>query len=422
MMRDGIFTFLSKLIIALINFIIVIITARYLGAEGRGVISLFILNLSIAMMVSNIAAGPSMVVLLQKYPVAALLRWSYTWSFIASLFISIIAAVFELTDRNYIVHLFLLSLFQAMMNAHLQVLLARFKQTIYNSITIGVAFITIVFMVVFLEMNKIATPRHYLFALYAANILGVILSYVQVQLLEPVERPIQLAGMVPAVFKLGGIVQAANLIQLMNYRLNVFVLEKVDGLAATGYYTTALSIIESTWLLTSGFAIVFFAKASDPEQSKKMTKLVPMLCRWLVFLTGVAAIAICLLSKQFFNELFGRGFAAMKPLLWMIAPGVVIFTTCIIISNYFSAINKAKYSMQGSLMGLVVSAVIGFPLINWLGIKGAALTYSLSLMASSIFMLQKFLRETGANKKTLIAIKDDLASLKQYLTSNLNKL
>ena len=53
MLRQSLATFTGKFFIAAVNFLTLILTARYLGAEGRGVISLFIINLTIVSMVSN---------------------------------------------------------------------------------------------------------------------------------------------------------------------------------------------------------------------------------------------------------------------------------------------------------------------------------------------------------------------------------
>jgi len=59
-------TIFSKGIISIINFLVVLLTAQFLGAEGRGEISMMFLNITVILMFNDIIGGSSLVYLTSK--------------------------------------------------------------------------------------------------------------------------------------------------------------------------------------------------------------------------------------------------------------------------------------------------------------------------------------------------------------------
>src|ERR1700752_3343640 len=66
MLRKIIQTIFSKGIISIINFLVVLITARYLGSDGRGTISIMFLNITVILLFNDIIGGSSLVYLTSK--------------------------------------------------------------------------------------------------------------------------------------------------------------------------------------------------------------------------------------------------------------------------------------------------------------------------------------------------------------------
>ena len=66
MLRKIIQTIFSKGIISIINFLVVLITARYLGAEGRGQISILFLNVTAILLFNDIIGGSALVYIIPK--------------------------------------------------------------------------------------------------------------------------------------------------------------------------------------------------------------------------------------------------------------------------------------------------------------------------------------------------------------------
>src|SRR5437870_5483181 len=125
MLRKTLLTFSGKFLIAVVNFLTVIITAQYLGAEGRGTISLFVLNLTLISMLNNFVGGPGLVYLFPRNEPAALLVASYLWAAASCLIVSFILNLFSLIPDGLLLNLILLSFLQCIISIHQQLILSK---------------------------------------------------------------------------------------------------------------------------------------------------------------------------------------------------------------------------------------------------------------------------------------------------------
>ena len=84
MIKNIINTFFFRSVNALLAFLIVVITARYLGAEVRGEISLFVLNVTLIFQLVSVVSGGGLVYYPSKRALSSLIFSSFFWSLLAS--------------------------------------------------------------------------------------------------------------------------------------------------------------------------------------------------------------------------------------------------------------------------------------------------------------------------------------------------
>ena len=70
----------TKILVAGINFLLVILSVRYLGASGRGEISFFITILATIQLFSEIVNGPTIVYLSTRLSIKKQLTASFLWA------------------------------------------------------------------------------------------------------------------------------------------------------------------------------------------------------------------------------------------------------------------------------------------------------------------------------------------------------
>ena len=91
---------------------------------------------------------------------------------------------------------------------------------------------------------------------------------------------------------------AANVVQFLNYRLDVFVVGFFAGTASVGRYTLAVSLGQLLWLMSNSVAAVLLPKvaaATERDVSVRHTARVTRLCLWA---TAFCALVLAALATQ----------------------------------------------------------------------------------------------------------------------------
>ena len=134
-----------------------------------------------------------------------------------------------------------------------------------------------------------------------------------------------------------------------------------------------------------------------------------------ILLTFTALVVICLLPTSFFEWIFSGEFGDIRMVIWLMAPGILFFSAHTVLANYFSGTGRPKYNLYASLIGLCVTLIAAFTLIPALGIRGAAITTSLTYISLFVYQWIVFRKQTGCRLKQLIPSKEDFDWLKSTL-------
>ncbi|HKC69501.1 MAG TPA: polysaccharide biosynthesis C-terminal domain-containing protein, partial [Bacteroidia bacterium] len=87
-------------------------------------------------------------------------------------------------------------------------------------------------------------------------------------------------------------------------------------------------------------------------------------------------------------------FANIKAYCLLLAPGIAAYGFAGVYLHYFSATGNMKFNATSALVGLVVTLPCSFILIPLFGAKGAAYTNCASYIASSLFLLFMFKKQS----------------------------
>jgi len=392
-------TIFSKGIISIINFLVVLITARYLGSEGRGHISIMFLNITVILLFNDIIGGSSLVYLTSK-------RNPFTL-FIPALAVGLFSGLlfpflfhlyfhFQKTELLYFIALTLLSNLSSISNYFLNGF-QKIKQNNLASISQSIAIIgSLAFE--FLIFKNISVFSYYraLAIGYAVNL--AISGYALRNQFTPVSFSWKESIKVIASYGLVG--QAGNIFQLLNYRFCYYVLDGMDDKHSSqnvGVFSTAASVSEAVWVIMNGIAMVQYATLSNRNNPQLAINITVKLAKISFALSVFALIVLNILPETFFTFLFGKDFAGMKTYCLILAPGIAAAGLTGIYAHYFSARGDMKTSTAGALVGLIITLGCSFLLIPLLGPTGAAYTCVASYIASSLFLIVMFKIQSGSS-------------------------
>ncbi len=390
---------------SILNFLIVIITARCMGAEGRGEISLVVLNITVILLLNDILGGGALVFLVPRYQLYSLLLPSWIWGLICGLVFPLGFYLFgSITQQEYLT-MTLLSIFLNLSSINSAALNGKELIRENNIVSLAQVISLVILLVALMLGTGKQTPETFYMALLLSYVFSFLLSLYYLRGAIVIGPVLRFKRLFSQMTRSGFHLQLGNAVQLLNYRLSFYLINHffpAGGKSMLGVYSTATSICESVWVISNGISMVQYARISNMSSRKEAQELTVSLSKISFLATlGVVAVMLCLPSSVF-RFLFGAGFIEIPCIILYLSAGICAFGLASMYSHYFAGIGKMHISTQGSLVGFAVTGCLGFILVPRFGIGGAAITACCSYLASALFLLLKFRKESGDNFRHLI--------------------
>jgi O-antigen/teichoic acid export membrane protein len=407
MLRNLLSTTASRLIIAIINLGIIWICARYLGAEILGTISLIVLGISIIQLVTAVLAGSALVYQTSRNSVAELLIIAWLWILVAGVPVWILLKAFSLIPEGFNTDVLLLSFLGSIITVNQNIFLGKEKVNWFNSLAVLQSIMVLLPLLIFVLIRKWYDTQAYVTAQYismsAMALVGTLINF-------PPFRDFKWPrlSIVVESFRYGGYLQTANFLQLFNYRLSYYIIEKFFDRATLGVFSVGVQIAESVWIIGRSMAVLLFSRVSNSRDQDYSIQLTVQFLK-LTGLTTIALIGLLmLLPTEFFVWVFRSDFNNIKLVIISLSPGIVSVSLSLMFSHYFSGTGKPHYNTIASLIGLVFTLVLGFTLIPLYGLTGAGLTSSISYLSGVIYQIMIFRRITGVKWRGFVPDKTDM--------------
>jgi O-antigen/teichoic acid export membrane protein len=165
--------------------------------------------------------------------------------------------------------------------------------------------------------------------------------------------------------------QLSNLIQLLNLRLDAYLVLWLVNSAGVGIYAVGVSLAEGMWFIANSVGVVLLTNltASDDESAARMT---PLVCRNTLLVTGLAAIGAAALSPVAVPAIFGSEYDdSVLPFVWLL-PGAVAAAGTKILAAYVFSRGRPLLNAQVGIAVLAVTIAGDLLLIPPFGVPGAA--------------------------------------------------
>ena len=399
-MRDKILgTVSTRIIVAILSFLIWILNARLLGPEKVGTISLIVFSIAILQLLTNFFSGAALIYYAPRVGVGPLLFPAYIWNVAISLLgivllwlLARINPAFELIPGNFLPEVFLLTVIISCtsVNFNLMLGLEKVKQFNYLSLLqVALLVLILMFFTLFLNYREVGA---YIFAM---GISWLVTFFAGIRFFMP------LAGRKPVssrkslfrnILKFGSFVQVANIFQTFNYRLSLKFADLFLGRAAVGILSVGMALAEGLWIISRSISTVQFSRLSNEPDFGRSVKITLILTKIAGIVTTGAMVLLLLIPDSFFQAIFTHQFAGLKVIIVSLSFGIIILSVSMILSGFFSGINKPYHNTISSATGFVFTCVLGWLLIPAWGLAGAGIAASVSYTAATLYQLLVFVR------------------------------
>lgn len=407
-------TFVSRFLILILNFGLVIYSTNMWGSDGKGIISIVIADLTIISFISNIFSGSSVTYFASKYKSEQILLYGYLWSLKVGILVPLILLLFH--DSEYTFYLIALSILSSLLTTNINLFVGQKNIKMFNLYTILQQAVHIVFLILIIYALGILSVKAYFMAQIACcAILFLVSSY---QILKNCRfSKIRFSGKVQnLLFSYGWKTQLSAFIQLLNYRLSFYFLEFYKGIASVGIFSIGVAFSEAIWTVSRSLSVILYSDVVNNSNENEILVKAKTSLKISFLITLVFIIFVVIIPSQFYSMIFGKDFSQTKKIILLLSPGILAIAVSNIIGFYFAGINKLRILNIKSIFGLIFTVIASVFIIPRWGIVGACIVTSISYCLSSSVLFWKFYQITDFRIKDFFFSKLEIQILTQKLS------
>ncbi len=394
--KDIISTFSYKLIIIVVTFIASVFISRTLGPELQGKYSLVILFVTMIFNLGNMGIG----VAANYFPAKKDCNLKIVFnnllfvSLVLSAVIFFVAVLIRLTTRKYflpditdgIIYLALLTIPIRMIQLVLESFLLGLKNyKFYNFIFLLKILLKLILVIVFYFSIKNLLLA-YVFAYMISQFLVFPILNKKIKKITEI-TPLKFIdySVIKKIFRFGILNHLSNLVMLLEFKIDIFLINFFSGPLNVGYYYISVIVSEISSVFSSAVNLVLFPKIAELNNKKKIEKIKNFGIFSSLFFSFCFSLLIFFLASPFIKIFFGQAFMPAVPALKIMAFVTFFSNIKKIILNNLSAQNLIYLANPINILTLVLNIVLNIYLIPRYGIIGAAyaslISYAVSVLA-----------------------------------------
>jgi O-antigen/teichoic acid export membrane protein len=208
---------------------------------------------------------------------------------------------------------------------------------------------------------------------------------------------------------------AANALQLVSYRLDLFVLSAVASSAVLGSYSLAVALTSLLWLLPRAVSDVLFpriARLTGDDDVARREIVETKSVRHVSLVTMVSAVLFVPGVELLLVPIFGEEYRPAVNLGLILLPGAAAIGLSAVLMATVVGRGKPMYSLYGALAITPLTVLLYVTLIPWLDADGAAIGSTISYLCSFALALWLYRRVTGRRlSPALIPTRSEIADL-----------
>ena len=410
-------TFVTEILIVVLNLLLGVLTARVLGPDRRGVLAL-VMTLPLTLVYfADLGISKATIYLIgrRKRSEAAIAANSAVVALVVGLIIGIVAwlgrdmmlnTLLRGLPARYLGIILLLIPLLLLYTYWMAILRARHRFGLYNSLRLLTPVALLGFMTPALLVFRGGigwAVVAYVVGMALAAAVGILAVAHLVRFKPAFDYPLARESL---IYGLKSYLQ--NLVGHLTYRLDIYLVALLLSTRDVAFYSIATSIAELSWYIPNSVGVVLFPKLSN-EPEERVHTLTAEVCRHAFVITLLTTLIFVSVGIVVIPVLYGADYSpAVLPLI-ALGPGVVAMSLYKVLTRNFSSRNRQQVSILIAAAGLSLNVILDILLVPYLGAAGAALASSCAYTVMGGTLLLAFKRESGLPwREILQPRRDDL--------------
>jgi O-antigen/teichoic acid export membrane protein len=185
----------------------------------------------------------------------------------------------------------------------------------------------------------------------------------------------------------------AKLSNLFHFRIDTMLLAFFVGSAEIGIFAAASSLVTRILLIPNALERALFSRVAAHRAGRP--ELIAQAARISGIVAGVALGLLVVLSEPLVRVLLSPSFLPALPLIWIIAPGVLVRAASKVLMPYFMGTNRPSICSWSVGIGTLANVAAQLVLLPSMGLRGAAVAMTTGYAISGVMLVLAFRRASG---------------------------
>lgn len=209
------------------------------------------------------------------------------------------------------------------------------------------------------------------------------------------------------VMRKGAVFAAALFLIEANYKLDILLLGWLSTREEVGLYAVAVSVGEMLWQLPAAVGLVVFSRSANVKDATRWHAELARSVRISLWVTLLGALVLLVIAPPLFDLLFGDDFSRSAAMTLWLLPGLVLMVVFKLLNMDLAGKGKPYVSLFIMLPALGLNVALNYLLIPQLGGNGAAIASTISYLTAAIIMLWAYCRMHDLRARDFLIIRAD---------------
>ncbi|HIF5618775.1 oligosaccharide flippase family protein [Vibrio parahaemolyticus] len=414
LLRKIIDIFLKKIVVLIIGFSIVIIQAKALGAETRGVLASMLILPQLMISIAEGGMRQASVYFLGKknYDIGKIIGTVRFFFFLSALIFSIITFYFQYqyfyNDQSF--HLILISTFCfpfLMMSSFFRGVLLGFEKTREFGNNLLYPKIIQILIILFLYCFDMLDLQSSIILFTFVAVINAFQGFIAYK--KVIDRKIVFKldfSILRDMFKIGLIYALSFFFIDLNYKIGIFIAREHLELKEVGNYVLSTQLAEFVWQIPAAISIVFFSKSSNiTKHDHSWSETVTKTCRIQVFISLIICLIIGYSASYFLPHVIGNDYILVGDIFMLLIPGIVFISIFKVVNVDLAGRGMPAVSLFFMPAIALTNYFLSIELIGFFGVLGLSLSVSISYILASIIIVAIYCYKFDTNFFDFILIK-----------------
>jgi len=421
--KDLISVLTSKGIVIILGFGTAMLTARFLGPEGNGIIAALMVYPSLFMSIGSLGIQQSTTYFVgqNKYSTneiygSVLAIWMFTNLF--SMLICFLLIYF-FTHQSYPLIYILLAIigipFTLYTNYSSGIFLGQQRIKEFNRINwipVAINFLATLVLVVILKLGVTGS----MIGTFSGALIMSVVVFTQMSKFVAF-KPIFNRGIIKKMLSLGITYAIALMVANINYYGDVVVLERLSSATEIGLYSKGVFIAQFLWEIPMLMGSLIFSRSAAATDRMDFSLKTCRLLRFAGVVMLIACAALYLMASLVIYFLYGKEFEGSIMVLRLLLPGVFVLTIFKVLYMDMAGRGKPWLSMKAMIPSAILNIILNILWVPSYGANGSAFASTVSYIFAAFLFLWIYSKDTGISIKTILSFtNEDKALFKMYVS------